>query len=439
MAERPTSGSAGDALRALLAISQPAREGLTPGERYGLTAREVMHLFGAQGASLHWRVPGTAGPVLLASEGILASEGGPASGQAQVLPGESVPGPDEAILVPVPLGDARWSAAMGVAADQRGLRTLLLLPLGHGSQPLGRLTLGWTTPLTPEQAPDRALARLVADHVTLALMQARALADATGLAADRLRQLEEASQSLSSALAELRQADRLKGDFLSAVSHEFRTPLTTILGFSEFLDEGVAGPLSPEQRRFVGHITQAGLHLSSLVDDLLDYARMEAGHFQVELRAVEVSAIAADVVASLETQAAASGLRLLLAHEEGLPPVAADARRLRQVLMNLISNALKFTRPGGEVLVRILPAQHARAVRFEVVDTGIGIDPVHHPFIFRKFYRVTGGAHAPVQGTGLGLAITRELVSVQGGAIGFESTPGRGSTFWFELLVAAGE
>ncbi|MEB3329454.1 MAG: GAF domain-containing sensor histidine kinase [Candidatus Sericytochromatia bacterium] len=432
----PHLPATGDAtLRVLLRIARAARQGLAPAEFHQQVTRDVMALLGAERAALFWRSRSDAPLSVLAAEGVPPAYTAAVLEHHQASAGGLAANLRQAVLISDLFNDPRVAPEVRSGARQHGLRALLVLPLGLEDRQHGALALYWTAPLAGAPGPDRGLGQLVADHVTLALLQARAQDEATGQAASRLRQLEDASRSLSDALDELVQVDRLKGDFLSAVSHELRTPLTTILGFSEFLEEGVAGPLTPEQRRFVGHITQAGQHLSSLVDDLLDFARMEAGSFLVDLRPVEVEPIVDEVVEGLQTQAAAAGLQLRRELALPLPVVTADARRLRQILMNLISNGLKFTRPGGEVKLIVTPSPWV--VRFEVHDTGIGIPREHHPRLFKKFYRVTDGPNAPPHGTGLGLAITHQLVQAQQGNIGFESEPGRGSLFWFELPVAA--
>jgi signal transduction histidine kinase len=433
MRELRTAITGDAALRVLLRISRAARDGLAPADYHQQVTRDVMGLLGAEGAVLYWRASSEEAVAVLAAEGVPAAYTATVLEHYRESAGGLASNLGHAVMITDLVHDPRVAPAVRSEADRHGLRALLVLPLGQGGQLHGALALYWTNTLSAEGCPDRELGQLVADHVTLALLQARALDEATDLAASRLRQLEEASRSLSDALDELMQVDRLKGDFLSAVSHELRTPLTTILGFSEFLEEGVAGPLTNEQRRFVGHIAQAGHHLSALVDDLLDFARMEAGNFLVDLRPVEVEPIVEEVVEGLQAQAAAAGLRLVSTLSPTLPPVTADARRLRQVLMNLIGNALKFTRPGGEVKLVVLPAP--QCVRFEVHDTGVGIAREHHALLFKKFFRVTDGANAPTHGTGLGLAITRQLVQAQHGAMGFDSAPGAGSLFWFELPV----
>jgi signal transduction histidine kinase len=192
--------------------------------------------------------------------------------------------------------------------------------------------------------------------------------------------------------------------------------------------------LVSEQRRFVAQILEAAGHLTILVDDLLDFARMEAGSVRLDAQVADVRAIMADVAASLELTAINCGVSLALELDEALPEALVDPPRLRQVALNLAANALKFTPRGGQVTIRTWLADDW--VRVEVRDTGIGIPEDALPHLFKKFFRVEGGLTASTKGTGLGLAIAKQLVEAMDGAIGVESTFGEGSTFWFRVPTA---
>jgi PAS domain S-box-containing protein len=233
----------------------------------------------------------------------------------------------------------------------------------------------------------------------------------------------------------LQELDRLKSAFVGSVSHELRTPLTAIKGYAEFLEDGIGGELPPQQQAFVGEILQGAARLERLVDDLLDFARLESGAFKLVLAEADLVAKVRAIAHALRPQALDCAITLTLRLPDDPVPLRMDAGRIEQVLNNLVGNALKFTPPGGRVTVTVRPA--ADAVRVEVADTGDGIAPSHLPHLFDRFYQVDNTSTRQVGGTGLGLTISKALVEAHGGTIGVESTPGRGSIFWFTLPAGA--
>ena len=244
-------------------------------------------------------------------------------------------------------------------------------------------------------------------------------------------QLEAQNASLQAAEQSLREADRLQREFLNAASHELRTPLTTITGYAEFLEEAVAGPLTSRQAEYVGQIQRGAGRLSRLVDDMLDFAVLESGQFALAPQAADLGAIARAELEGLRPLARERQVRLELDLPAEPLPVRVDPLRLGQVITNLVGNGLKFTPAGGAV--RVTARALGGTVRVEVIDEGIGIAPEHVPHLFTKFFRVDPSSTRASGGAGLGLAISRALVEAHGGRIGVASTPGKGSTFWFEL------
>lgn len=236
-------------------------------------------------------------------------------------------------------------------------------------------------------------------------------------------------------LQQARELDRLKTDFVNAVSHDLRSPLTTIRGYAEFLEEQIAGPLNDQQRDFITQIQKSTFRLENLVNDLLDFARMEAGTFRLETRPCDVRTLIRDIAESLgpQIEGAKLSLRLVLAPE--MPEVRMDARRIERVLTNLIGNAIKFTPEGGTIEVRA--SRDDSQLRIEVSDTGIGIDPADMPKLFKRFSQLEQGARKG--GTGLGLNISKGIVEAHRGKIGVDSQVNRGSTFWFTLPLSAEE
>jgi signal transduction histidine kinase len=233
--------------------------------------------------------------------------------------------------------------------------------------------------------------------------------------------------------AELRELGRLKDDFVSLVSHELRTPLTAISGFVEILLAGSAGPLTDDQRRYLGVVERNGRRVIAIVDDLLFLANAEVGAVELARGRVDVRDLVGDAAESAGPAAAAKGLSLTT-RLDGALPVAADRDRLGQVLDNLVSNAVKFTPEGGTVELRAR-RDGADAV-LEVADSGIGVAAHELPQLFERFYRTAAARSAGIPGTGLGLAIARAIVASHGGTIAAESEPGAGTTFRVRLPLS---
>jgi two-component system sensor histidine kinase/response regulator len=233
-------------------------------------------------------------------------------------------------------------------------------------------------------------------------------------------------------LVQSQETNRLKSRFLAITSHELRTPLAVIAGYSEMLLEGVEGELRPSQAECAREIQRSGNGLISLIDDLLDIAKIEAGHMRLELASQEVSSIVSDVASALRPLVLGKGLEFKVDVMDGIR-VVCDASRTRQVLTNLVANALHFTERGWiqiEVLVREAEAEVA------VEDSGVGISQAELGHVFDEFRQIEG-RHQPKEGTGLGLSISQKLVVLQHGRIGVSSEPGAGSRFWFTIPLAS--
>jgi signal transduction histidine kinase len=249
-----------------------------------------------------------------------------------------------------------------------------------------------------------------------------------------IRQGEKLRQNLAEQNSSLRELDRLKDSFVATVSHELRTPLTSIRGYLELLIEGEAGELNEDQLRFLRIVERNGDRLLGLVGDLLFVAQVDAGGMLLETGPVDLAALADDCVQSSGPAAEARGIALALKGDPELP-LTGDAKRLAQLLDNLVSNALKFTPPGGTVTVRTRIRQGTAIL--EVEDTGMGVAPADQARLFDRFYRTSAAGDHAIQGTGLGLAITKAIVESHGGTISVTSTERVGSTFRVELPIAA--
>jgi signal transduction histidine kinase len=242
---------------------------------------------------------------------------------------------------------------------------------------------------------------------------------------------KEREAELQAAKEAAEEANRLKSAFLSTMSHELRSPLTAVLGYAELLK--MEGGLAPAQAEDVAQIVRSADHLLALIDDVLDLSRIEAGRMELDLEEVDPAAVAEEVRAVVARAAAAKGLALRVEVPSGLPHLWADPLRLRQVLLNLTANAVKFTEQGE---VRVEAREAAGGIEVAVTDTGIGIAPEALPHVFDEFRQADAGTSRRFGGTGLGLAISQRLVEMHGGALGVESEPGVGSTFTLFLPVS---
>jgi signal transduction histidine kinase len=260
-------------------------------------------------------------------------------------------------------------------------------------------------------------------------------------AASLREELEETNQGVLALYAELdtqaeelRQASDLKSRFLSYMSHEFRTPLGSILSIASLLIDELDGPLSPEQHKQVTFVSTAARELSNMVDDLLDLAKIEAGRITISPAWFDMLDLFAALRGMFRPIVDATAVDLIFEEPVGLPRLYTDDKKLAQILRNFISNSLKFTARGE---VRISASlEGANHVRFAVSDTGIGIAAELHGALFEDFSQVDSPLQKRLRGTGLGLSLCKRFAALLGGEVGVESTPGVGSTFFVIIPLA---
>jgi signal transduction histidine kinase len=268
------------------------------------------------------------------------------------------------------------------------------------------------------------------------------------------RSLVERSKELERLSSELLRVNRMKSEFLANVSHELRTPLNAIVGFVDLLREGVYGDLAPRQVKPVERIEASANHLRHLVDQVLDLAKMAAGRLEIHTETIDLRPFVLDVASEIESLVSEKGLSLSLVMGAALPRIRTDPTHLRQILVNLLGNAVKYTNEGGIVIRTKLvdslpdsspgPTQGDRQsvlatpwIGIQVIDTGIGIDLANQSRIFEEFEQIDAGPRgkSAERGTGLGLAISRRLAALIGGMVELESELGKGSTFTLWLPV----
>lgn len=226
----------------------------------------------------------------------------------------------------------------------------------------------------------------------------------------------------------LEEANRLKSEFLANMSHELRTPLNSIIGLASLMEAGRVGAPSEQQKELLGDILNSSRHLLQLINDVLDLAKVEAGRVQLHPEPLDLSAVVREVTDTLRGMAAEKRIRLEAMLDPSCLELHLDRSKLKQVLYNYLSNALKFTPEGGHIVVRAVP-EGAENIRLEIEDNGIGIAPDDLKTLFTEFRQLDSSAAKKYQGTGLGLALTKKIVEAQGGRVEATSEAGGGSTF----------
>jgi two-component system, NtrC family, sensor kinase len=297
-----------------------------------------------------------------------------------------------------------------------GHRALLAVPLISEDHIVGGLVVNRRQ--SGEFAPEVIdLLRTFATQSALAIQNARLFREL----ADKGHQLEVASQH--------------KSEFLANMSHELRTPLNAIIGFSEVLGERMFGELNAKQEEYLKDIHASGQHLLSLINDILDLSKIEAGRMELDLGTFDLPNVIDTAVLLIRERAGRRGIVLHVAVDERVGEIQGDERKVKQVLLNLLSNAIKFTPEGGRVEIRAKPVNGS--VEVSVTDTGVGIAPEDQGAIFEEFRQV-GTAATKVEGTGLGLALSRKFIELHGGRIWVQSQVGAGSTFTFTIPIRTG-
>ena len=320
----------------------------------------------------------------------------------------------QAVQIPDIVVEGAYESPVRDALIDAGHRALLGVPLLSEDEVIGVLAVTSKTP--GEFAPE--IVRLLSTFATqsaLAIQNARLFREV----ADKSRQLEAAS--------------RHKSEFLANMSHELRTPLNAILGFSEVLAERMFGEVNEKQAEYLQDILSSGRHLLSLINDILDLSKVEAGRLELELGRFHLPTALDNALTLVRERATRHGITLTQTVDERVGDIVADERKVKQILLNLLSNAVKFTPEGGRVGLTATAAEGV--VTIAVSDTGIGIAPEDQAAIFEEFRQVGRDDTRTQEGTGLGLTLAKKFVELHGGRIWVQSQVGQGSTFSFTLPV----
>jgi signal transduction histidine kinase len=323
----------------------------------------------------------------------------------------------EPVQIPDIAAEGAYESRIRRAMLAAGTRSVLAIPLLHEDRLVGGLVV---TRRAPGEFTDDVveLLKTFATQSALAIQNARLF-----------RELEIKSR-------ELEVASQHKSEFLANMSHELRTPLNAIIGFSEVLSDRMFGDLNEKQEEYLKDIYASGTHLLSLINDILDLSKIEAGRMELELTDFDLPTALDNALMLVRERAGRRSITLHMAVDAQLGQVRADERKIRQVVLNLLSNAIKFTPEGGRIEVGAVPRDGF--VEVSVSDTGVGIAPEDQEAVFEEFRQV-GTAEKKAEGTGLGLTLCRKFVELHGGRIWVTSQVGVGSTFTFTIPVRRGQ
>jgi signal transduction histidine kinase len=425
---RTTPASTESGVRELIAVREIVHAFLTadrPEEVFQFALDRVSPLVGASFACVYL-VDGASELMRLAAVHNWPSRFTPFLGEMRVRLGFGPSGEAAAerrvIEVPDVLADGSLEDWAEVA-NELGFRAIVALPLQTGEGVLGAVAFYFAN-AGVISAETRSLLRMVADQMAATAQKARLIEDLRRANAALL----ETNAELERQYVALLDARRVKDEFLANISHELRTPLTAVMGYLALMDEGLAGPVTPEQRKTIAQVKTSSEHLLELIGDLLELTTLKRGGLEVVPTAFDVRDPLHDAVANTRGRAEAVALRI--SEPEHDMVMVSDRRKIAKMLVALLSNAYKFTR-SGEIRVSV-EVHNDRAV-YRVQDTGIGIPDEMQQLVFDEFRQVDGSSTRRFGGSGLGLSLARRLARLLGGEIEVESAPGEGSTFRVNL------
>jgi signal transduction histidine kinase len=319
----------------------------------------------------------------------------------------------------VPLLDSEYPGSKSTAGAT-GSRTILVTPLLREGVSIGAILIR-RTEVRPFSDKQIQLLQTFADQAVIAIENVRLFTE-----------LQEKNREVEQKSRQLEVVSQHKSEFLANMSHELRTPLNAIIGFSEVLTDRMFGELNEKQEEYLKDIYSSGTHLLSLINDILDLSKIEAGRMELELTDFHLPTALDNALILVRERAGRRSITLQMNVDERVVEVRADERKIRQVVLNLLSNAIKFTPEGGRIEVAAVPKDGS--VEVSVSDTGVGIAPADQEAVFEEFRQV-GTTDKKAEGTGLGLTLCRKFIELHGGKIWVRSQVGVGSTFTFTIPV----
>jgi len=352
--------------------------------------------------------------------------------------GNSVTGRLALSGVPIVIGDtSKYSRLIDISIREAGLQSIAAVPLKSSGRVIGTLLVA-SRNLRSFSSEDISVLSTIGEGLGPALKNAElyeALQEKNHQLEVQNKELLRRQQELVEKTEEAEEANRLKSEFLANMSHELRTPLNVIVGFSELMLDEIPGPVNKEQRQCLDDILASGRHLLGLINELLDLSKIELGKMTLNLESIALTAVIASLYNTIMVILTPRKQSLDVKIVEGLPRAYADEVRLRQVLLNLVSNSAKFTPDGGKLRIEVVKT--GDWCQISVIDNGIGIKKEHQKRIFESFYQQDSNLIQEKSGTGLGLAVAKQIIDKHGGRIWVESEYGKGSRFIFTLPLAA--
>lgn len=440
-------------LRALHDVGLAIASSLTLNEQLDVLVERLGQAMGAQRVLVGLLDPGNTGGLCL-SVAYDASKADPWFRRLTLLPPGHYPEIQKAIRTGRPLvipevAEEPLFASVRAELVRLDLRSLVIMPLMVQERPIGAISLGYVGQRRLFTDEEVSLLQAFAAQAAIAIEKAQLYEAIRQHAAELEARVQERTCELEATNEQLQEASRHKSEFLANMSHELRTPLNSIIGFAELLQGEGFGPLTERQTRYLGHIHDSGKHLLQLINDILDLSKVEAGKFVLQLQPLAVAQMLEDILVIAHGLANKKAQEIRADIAPRLPPLTADPVRFKQILFNLLSNAMKFTPEQGTItlVARSLGDQETLApavlsapqlpslpagewLELRVTDTGIGIKAEDLPRLFQEFVQLDASMSKPHEGSGLGLALTKKLVEVHGGHIWAASEgEGRGATF----------
>jgi signal transduction histidine kinase len=312
-------------------------------------------------------------------------------------------------------------------------RLAVAMPLRRDETVIGYLCLGEHRTSSFTRRDIRVL-KTIADELVIAIQNALSVQQVRDLNAHLEQRIDSATRELRTSNAQLQRLDEAKDEFISMASHQLRTPLTSIKGYISMLSEGDVGPVTKEQKHLLDEAFVSSERMVRLISDFLNVSRLQTGKFVIEKQPVDLAKIVAQEIEALGTNAAARGLSFSYVQPKKFPTLNVDEAKIRQVIMNFADNAIYYSKENTKIRIELKAG--AKDVEFTVKDTGIGVPDSEKDHLFSKFFRATNARKQRPDGTGVGLFLAKKVIDAHDGAIVFESTEGKGSTFGFRLPIA---